>query len=69
MKLSQKDLLIFLGIVVAVIIGLTTLVFSDGKLAREAELPEVRKTSLNQVATDLLKKVTHRAQSASFGSH
>ncbi len=68
MKLSQKDLLVFLGIVVAVIIGLTTLVFSDGTMARQTDLPEVNKTSLHQLTTDLLKKVTNRAQSPSFGS-
>jgi len=56
MKLSNKDLLILLGIAVAVIITLTTWVYTD-QTAAKAELPTTRKTSLNQITTDMLKKV------------
>lgn len=56
MKLSNKDLLILLGIVVAVIITLTTWVYTDHTAAK-AELPATKKTSLNQITADMLRKV------------
>jgi hypothetical protein len=61
MKLSAKDLLILLGIVVAVIITLTTLVFSDQTAFKKAELPPVKKTSLQQLPVDAFHKFLKKA--------
>lgn len=56
MKLSAKDLLILLGIVVAVIITLTTLVYSDQTAFKKAELPSAKKTSLQHLPIEAFSK-------------
>jgi cell division protein FtsN len=62
MKLSNKDLLILLGIAVAVIITLTTLVYTDTTV-KKASLPEAKKTSFNHFASEILKKVVSKTES------
>ena len=55
MKLSQKDVLLLIGILVAMIITLTTVVYKDnGKESKQTTLPA--KTSVNAVRSDFLKK-------------
>jgi hypothetical protein len=60
MKLSNKDLLILLGIAVAVIITLTTLVFTDQAAVKKAELPATEKTAVSQMAKQLIGRAIRR---------
>jgi hypothetical protein len=62
MKLSNKDLLILLGIVVAVIITLTTLVYTEQAAGNKAEVSPPKRTSLNQITTDLLIKTIDKVK-------
>ena len=59
LKLSHKDYLLALGILVAVIVMLTTLVYTDtlNPEAKNAQTPAQRKTGLNISASVIFKKV------------
>lgn len=61
MKLSSKDILILLGIAVAVIITLTTLVYTDQKTIKKAELPGSGKTALHQFAKELFNRAVPKS--------
>jgi hypothetical protein len=55
MRLSNRDLVLVIGIVVAVVITLTALVYKDQVAAAKQELRTPRKTSLNATAHKLLE--------------
>lgn len=59
-RLSDKDLLLALGILVAVIITLTTLVFRDRLPENKTSESTPPKTSLNAVPAVLLKKALEK---------
>jgi hypothetical protein len=61
MKLSYKDLLLLVGILVAVIIALTTLVFTE-KLPEATQVsPVPKKSSLNASPSVVIKKIIEKA--------
>lgn len=63
MRLSDKDLLLLFGILIAVVIAITTLAFNeDGALKKEASQKELQpKTSLAPpTATGLIKKAIEK---------
>lgn len=67
MRLSTRDLLVLLGIVVAVIITLTTLVYTDASQGtKKAELPKAGKTAFHKFAGEALKKLTKQASFSSL---
>ncbi len=59
LKLSHKDYLLALGILVAVIVMLTTLVYTDtlNPETKNAQTPAQRKTGLNISPSVIFKKV------------
>ena len=54
MRLSNKDLVLVIGIVVAVVITLTALVYKDQLWAAKQEILTPKKTSLNITTQKLL---------------
>ena len=65
MKLSHRDLLLLLGILVALIIGLTTLVYQDSTTyGRQTSTPA--KSSLNNSPAVLVKKLLEKADMRSI---
>ena len=61
MKLSNRDLLLLAGIVVAVIVTLTTFVYSDEIFAKQRELPR-KTTSFLSAAHKILEFVSGRVE-------
>ena len=64
MRLSNRDLLLLAGIVVAVIVTLTTLVYSDHIFAKEKDLPR-KSTSLLPSANKLIEFVVRHTHKVS----
>ena len=63
MKLSNKDLLIILGIVVAVVITLTTVVYQDHQsAAKKSSLPASNGASIHRVTTKIIGTVVGRVE-------
>jgi hypothetical protein len=60
MKLSHKDLLLLVGILVAVIIALTTVVFTETHPEATQIAPAPKKSSLNSGPAVVIKKVLER---------
>ena len=64
MKLSYKDLLLLIGILVAVIIAFTTLVYRDRTVDNKQS---VQKTSLNPTTSMIIHKIfTETIQNSRF---
>jgi len=61
MKLSRKDLLLVLGIVVAIVVTLTTIAYSEQNAYLPGIEQPVKKTNLGQAAGELIRKSLHRA--------
>lgn len=67
MKLSSKDILLVFGIIVAIVVTLTTIAYSEqNAFVPQMEAP-VRKTSIDKSAGDLMKKALQRV-AESLGS-
>lgn len=62
MKFSNKDLLLLFGIMIAVIISLTTLVFSERAEGSQNTSKNLLKPSTSFVAPDLLKKAIDKIE-------
>ncbi len=60
MKFSYKDLLLLAGIIVAVIITLTTLVYSEKSPEAAQGAPAGKKSSLNATPSVVVKKLLER---------
>jgi hypothetical protein len=61
MKLSSKDILLVFGIIVAIVVTLTTIAYSEqNAFIPRIETPAAGRTTLNQNAGDLLKKTLQR---------
>ena len=60
-RLSHKDLILLIGIVVAIIVAFTTLVYSDDqKEANKEIVPVPVKTSLVSKPAELVKKIIRK---------
>jgi hypothetical protein len=58
MKLSSRDIVLLIGIAVAVVVTLTTLVYKDRqKTVHRTETVAPKKTSAGKVAAEVLKHV------------
>lgn len=55
MRLSNRNILLVIGIVVAVVVTLTTLVYQEKVSAEKRDLPPAKKTSLNTTAHRLVQ--------------
>lgn len=64
MRLSSKNLLLILGVVVAIVVTLTTIVYRDqaSTTKREMQAPAPKKTSQNSTAHRILKFLSHQVQ-------
>ncbi len=71
LKLSHKDYLLALGILVAVIVMLTTLVFTEAKSpeSKNGEVTPPRKTGFHLSPTVILKKVIERVDLKAFAKN
>jgi hypothetical protein len=70
LRLSDKDYLLALGILVAVIVMLTTLVYTEvaNPESKNSEVTPQRKTGLHVSPSVLLKKVFEKVDFRSFAS-
>lgn len=66
MRLSNRDLVLLLGIVVAVVITLTALVYKDQVTNAMHEFRSPKKTSWNATATKLLELIGKRSNVKHF---
>lgn len=55
MRLSNRNILLVIGIVVAVVVTLTTLVYQEKVSAEKGGVPAGKKTSLNTTAHRLIE--------------
>jgi sensor domain CHASE-containing protein len=62
-KLSHNDLLLLLGIVVAVVIAVTTWAYSDMTAKASLTKPQKKKTSLNLPVSSLIQKLMAKTAS------
>jgi hypothetical protein len=71
LKLSHKDYLLALGILVAVIVMLTTLVYTEvaNPESKNEETPPQRKTGLNVSPSVILKKVFEKVDFKSLAKN
>ncbi|HMJ67553.1 MAG TPA: hypothetical protein VK508_01590 [Cyclobacteriaceae bacterium] len=60
MRLSNRNILLVIGIVVAVVVTLTTLVYKDRQSAEKQGLPTPKKTSLNSTAQRVIDFISRR---------
>jgi hypothetical protein len=60
MRLSNRNILLAIGIVVAVVVTLTTLVYKDRQAAGKSGLPAPKKTSLNTTAQRVIEFITRQ---------
>lgn len=58
MRLSNRNILLVVGIVVAVVVTLTTLVYQERASAQKRGLPPAKKTSLNSTAHKVIEYLT-----------
>jgi len=56
-KLSHKDLILLIGIIVAVVIAFTTWVYSDMRSNASLTKPQEKKTSLEIPAQSVIQKL------------
>lgn len=63
MRLSNRNILLVLGIVVAVVVTLTTLVYQEKASAEKREVPQQKKTSLNITAHRVIEFFTRQVSS------
>jgi len=68
LKLSHKDLILLLGIVVALVIAFTTWVYSDFQSKASLSKPLEKKTSLNAASAVFIQKLIKKADSP-FTNH
>jgi hypothetical protein len=61
-KLSHKDLIILIGIVVAVVIAFTTWVYTDMKSNASLTKPQEKKTSLEIPASSMIQKLIRKTE-------
>ena len=60
MKFSYKDLLLVAGIVVAIIIALTTWVFTENLPEASKSMPPSKKSSLNIAPSTMIKRIVEK---------
>jgi hypothetical protein len=66
-KLSHKDLILLIGIVVAVVIAFTTWVYSDMRSNASIAKPQEKKTGLHvPAATSLIDKLIRKTESTAL---
>lgn len=61
-KLSHKDLILLIGIIVAVVIAFTTWVYSDMKSNASLAKPQEKKTSLEIPAQSVIQKLIRKTE-------
>jgi len=61
-KLSHKDLILLIGIVVAVVIAFTTWVYTDMKSNASLTKPQEKKTSLEIPASSMIQKLIRKTE-------
>ncbi len=61
-KLSHKDLILLIGIVVAVVIAFTTWVYSDMSSKASLTKPQEKKTSLEVPASSVIQKLIRKTE-------
>jgi hypothetical protein len=66
LKLSYKDFLLLLGILVAVIITLTTLVYKESLPEATQITPIPKKSSMNTTPSVVVKKLLRKVELSSF---
>lgn len=66
MKLSSKDLLLLVGILVALIIALTTLVFKENLPEATQISPGPKKSSLHSAPSVVVRKMIEKVDLASL---
>ncbi|HEY5824455.1 MAG TPA: hypothetical protein VIT44_08825 [Cyclobacteriaceae bacterium] len=61
-KLSHKDLILLIGIIVAVVIAFTTWVYSDMTSNASLTKPQEKKTSLEIPARSVIQKLIRKTE-------
>ena len=63
-KLSHKDLILLIGIIVAVVIAFTTWVYTDMKSNASISKPQERKTSFEIPASSVIQKLIRKTEAS-----
>ena len=66
MRLSNRDIVLVIGIVVALVVTLTALVYRDKLETAKRRMPAPKKTSMNATANKLIEFFSSKVDSGKF---